>query len=90
MCVRLCVRVCVCVCVCVCVRSTVIISAAGLVLGYGVIGLGTDTSGSIMLPSSAQSLYGLRPTFNATLPMDGILPLDNTMDSVGRNQWNTR
>lgn len=51
---------------------------AGLFLG----GLGTDTAGSIRIPSSMCGITGLRPTFG-TVPTDGVVPLGWSQDTVG-------
>ena len=44
--------------------------------------LGTDTLGSIRLPSSFCGIVGLKPTFGL-LPTEGIFPLAYTLDHVG-------
>ncbi|KAM0429729.1 hypothetical protein ACHAPT_006335 [Fusarium lateritium] len=46
------------------------------------LGTGTDTTGSIRGPSMANGLFGLRIT-NASLPLDGILPVSSKMDTPG-------
>ncbi|KAJ4157002.1 hypothetical protein NW754_008644 [Fusarium falciforme] len=46
------------------------------------LGTGTDTTGSIRGPSMANGLFGLRVT-NASLPLDGILPVSSKMDTPG-------
>jgi amidase len=48
-------------------------SAAAVAAGFGTVGLGTDTAGSILFPASAQSLVGLKPRFGL-VPGDGIYP----------------
>ena len=60
--------------------------ASAVALGQASIGLGTDTGGSIRVPASYQGLWGLRTTHGA-VPMDGLLPLSPTFDTVG---WLTR
>src|SRR5699024_10499775 len=52
--------------------------AAGLCSGA----LGTDTSGSIRIPSSFCGLVGMKPT-NGLLSLDGIFPLATSLDAVG-------
>jgi aspartyl-tRNA(Asn)/glutamyl-tRNA(Gln) amidotransferase subunit A len=52
--------------------------AAGLFLG----GLGTDTGGSIRLPSAFCGTTGLKPT-RGLVPLDGCIPLAPSLDSVG-------
>ncbi|RSM08068.1 hypothetical protein CDV31_008281 [Fusarium ambrosium] len=46
------------------------------------LGTGTDTTGSIRGPSMANGLFGLRVT-NASLSLDGILPVSSKMDTPG-------
>ncbi|OAQ95804.1 hypothetical protein LLEC1_01694 [Akanthomyces lecanii] len=46
------------------------------------LALGTDTTGSIRGPSAANGVYGMRVT-NASLPLDGILPISAAMDTPG-------
>lgn len=58
-------------------------TGAGLAARYAIVGLGTDTGGSVMLPSSAANLYGLRPTWNASISTVGVIPLLNDEDTVG-------
>ena len=50
------------------------------------IGLGTDTGGSIRVPSSYQGLWGLRTTHGA-IPCDNMVALAPSFDTVG---WMTR
>jgi aspartyl-tRNA(Asn)/glutamyl-tRNA(Gln) amidotransferase subunit A len=52
--------------------------AAGLFLG----GLGTDTGGSIRLPSAFCGTTGLKPT-RGLVPTDGCVPLAPSLDHVG-------
>ncbi|KRB76945.1 glutamyl-tRNA amidotransferase [Nocardioides sp. Root190] len=61
-------------------------SASAVALGEASIGLGTDTGGSIRVPSSYQGLFGIRTTHGA-LSRDGLLPLAPSFDAVG---WMTR
>src|SRR5690606_6304734 len=46
-----------------------------------VLGLGTDTGGSIGNPSAAQALVGVKPTFGL-VPLHGVVPLDATYRDV--------
>ncbi|KAF4968356.1 hypothetical protein FSARC_4302 [Fusarium sarcochroum] len=46
------------------------------------LGMATDTTGSIRGPSAANGVFGMRIT-NASLPLDGILPISATMDTPG-------
>ncbi|WP_232016788.1 amidase family protein [Gordonia insulae] len=61
-------------------------SASAVSLHEATIGLGTDTGGSIRIPSSYQGLYGIRTTHGA-ISTDGLLPLAPSFDTVG---WMTR
>jgi Asp-tRNA(Asn)/Glu-tRNA(Gln) amidotransferase A subunit family amidase len=59
-------------------------SGTGAAIGanLGVVGTGTDTCGSVRIPSAFQSLVGLRPTMGL-LSRDGIVPLKLTQDTLG-------
>ncbi len=57
-------------------------TAAAVSSGYVPFGLGSDTGGSIRIPSGYCGLVGLRPTF-ALVPVDGVLPLAWSFDTVG-------
>lgn len=57
-------------------------TGAALAANFGVIGLGTDTGGSIRVPSSYNNLVGLRPTIGLT-SREGIIPLALTQDVGG-------
>ena len=57
-------------------------SAAALVAGMCFGALGTDTGGSIRIPSAACGTVGLKPTFGE-IPCDGVVPLSATLDHVG-------
>jgi aspartyl-tRNA(Asn)/glutamyl-tRNA(Gln) amidotransferase subunit A len=45
-------------------------------------GLGTDTGGSVRIPSAFCGISGLMPTFGR-VPKSGCLPLGNTLDHIG-------
>ena len=49
---------------------------------FGVIGIGTDTGGSIRMPSSTNGIVGLKPT-HGLISRDGIVPLALTFDTAG-------
>ena len=49
---------------------------------YAVVGLGTDTGGSVRGPSTANGVVGLKPTLGL-LSRDGIIPLALTFDTAG-------
>ena len=55
-------------------------SAVAARIVYG--GLGSDTGGSIRIPSSINGLVGLKPT-NGLVSRHGLMPVSFTMDTVG-------
>lgn len=57
-------------------------TGAGIAANFGVLGIGTDTGGSVRHPSGFCSLVGLRPT-TGLLSRDGIIPLSETEDTAG-------
>ncbi|MDN4644234.1 amidase [Arthrobacter sp. PsM3] len=57
-------------------------SASAVSLGHATIGLGTDTGGSIRVPSAYQGLFGIRTTHGA-VSTTGLLPLAPSFDTVG-------
>ena len=57
-------------------------SAAALVLGLADAALGTDTGGSIRIPSACCGVVGLKPTYGL-VPTDGVFPLAPTFDHAG-------
>ncbi len=57
-------------------------TGVAIAAGYGVIGLGTDTGGSIRGPSTSNGIVGLKPT-HGLLSRDGIIPLALTFDTGG-------
>ncbi|MEW2358724.1 amidase [Spirillospora sp. NPDC029432] len=56
--------------------------ASAVSLGLADLGLGTDTAGSVRVPSSHCGLYGLRPTHGA-VRSDGLLDLARSFDTIG-------
>ncbi|WP_332691705.1 amidase [Halalkalibacter lacteus] len=50
------------------------------------LALGTDTGGSVRIPSAYCGLYGFRPT-HGLVPIEGVIPLAESFDTVG---WMTR
>src|SRR5262245_47288610 len=50
--------------------------------GMAVVGIGTDTGGSVRIPAALCGLTGFKPTAQR-VPRDGVLPLSTTLDSVG-------
>ena len=57
-------------------------SGSTIAANYAVAAVGTETSGSILSPSSAQSLVGLKPTVGL-LSRSGIVPISSTLDTPG-------
>lgn len=57
-------------------------SGAAAALGLATLTVGTETDGSIICPSDAQSLVGVKPTLG-TVPGDGILPIASSQDCAG-------
>ncbi|MGN0102892.1 amidase family protein [Bifidobacterium thermacidophilum] len=56
--------------------------ASAVAAGQAAIGLGTDTAGSIRIPSAYQGLWGLRTT-HGRISREGIHPLSGSFDTVG-------
>lgn len=58
-------------------------TATAVNASFAVLGLGTETGGSIQNPSSAQALVGVKPTYGL-VPIEGVVPLSGTyVDVVG-------
>ena len=57
-------------------------AAVALLEGMCFASVGTDTGGSIRIPSAVCGLTGLKPAFGE-LPCDGIVALSTTLDHVG-------
>src|SRR6185436_19385130 len=56
--------------------------AASVLAGMAYASLGTDTGGSIRIPSAACGLVGLKPRFR-DVPTHGVVPLSASLDHVG-------
>lgn len=56
--------------------------AAAIAVGVSPVGLGTDTGGSIRIPSSHCGICGLRPTL-MRWPIAGMMPAARTRDVIG-------
>jgi aspartyl-tRNA(Asn)/glutamyl-tRNA(Gln) amidotransferase subunit A len=57
-------------------------SGAAVAAGIGLASVGTDTGGSIRIPSAFCGLVGLKPTYGE-VPVDGVIPLCESFDHVG-------
>jgi aspartyl-tRNA(Asn)/glutamyl-tRNA(Gln) amidotransferase subunit A len=58
-------------------------SAVSVALSKGaVLGMGTDTGGSIRVPAALCGIMGFKPTLG-TLSLEGIFPLSATLDHAG-------
>jgi amidase len=57
-------------------------TGAAIAAAYAVVGLGSDTGGSIRGPSTANGIVGLKPT-HGLLSRDGIIPLALSFDTGG-------
>jgi aspartyl-tRNA(Asn)/glutamyl-tRNA(Gln) amidotransferase subunit A len=57
-------------------------SGVSVAAGLAFASIGTDTRGSIRIPSSFCGITGLKPTLGA-VPTDGVIPLSTTMDHAG-------
>lgn len=57
-------------------------TGVAIAAGYAMLGLGTDTGGSVRGPSSANGIVGLKPTLGL-LSRDGVIPLALSFDTAG-------
>lgn len=58
-------------------------TATAVNASFAVLGLGTETGGSIQNPASAQALVGVKPT-HGLVPLAGVVPVNATyLDVVG-------
>lgn len=57
-------------------------TGAAIAAEFATVGLGTDTCGSIRVPSAHNHLYGLRPTQGLS-SRTGVMPLSFSEDTVG-------
>ena len=57
-------------------------AAVSVADGQCTVGIGTDTGGSVRIPSALCGLVGFKPT-QYRVPREGALPLSTTLDSIG-------
>jgi len=57
-------------------------SGSAIAANYAAAAIGTETSGSILSPSSSNSIVGLKPTVGL-LSRGGIVPISSTLDTPG-------
>jgi aspartyl-tRNA(Asn)/glutamyl-tRNA(Gln) amidotransferase subunit A len=57
-------------------------AAVSIARGLAAAAIGSDTGGSVRVPAAWNGLVGLKTSFG-DLPLDGVLGLSSTMDTVG-------
>jgi Asp-tRNAAsn/Glu-tRNAGln amidotransferase A subunit and related amidases len=57
-------------------------SAVAVAAGLAPIAIGTETEGSLVVPSTRAGLYTLKPTLGL-IPGDGIIPINHRFDTAG-------
>ncbi|ATC64765.1 amidase [Nibricoccus aquaticus] len=57
-------------------------TGASLAASFAVVGIGTDTGGSVRMPAAHNALAGLRPTVGL-VSRTGVVPLDAHRDTAG-------
>jgi len=57
-------------------------SAVAVAAGFAPISIGTETMGSLMIPSDRAALYTIKPTVKL-VPQGGIIPVTHEADSAG-------
>jgi len=57
-------------------------SAVAVADGMAVVALGSDTGGSCRIPAALCGIVGYKPTARR-VPLDGVVPLSGTLDSLG-------
>lgn len=57
-------------------------TGASIASDFAVVGIGTETSGSILSPASANSIVGIKPTVGL-ISRTGIIPISHSQDTAG-------
>ncbi len=57
-------------------------TGVAIAANFAVVGIGTETSGSILNPSNQNSLVGIKPTVGL-VSRRGIIPISSTQDTAG-------
>lgn len=57
-------------------------TAVGVAASLAMVGIGSDTGGSVRVPSAATALVGLRPSLRL-VSQDGVMPLAPMQDTAG-------
>jgi amidase len=57
-------------------------TGAAIAASFATVGIGTETDGSIVSPSAANGLVGIKPTVGL-VSRDGIVPISHTQDTAG-------
>jgi Asp-tRNA(Asn)/Glu-tRNA(Gln) amidotransferase A subunit family amidase len=57
-------------------------TGAALAANFAIVGIGTDTGGSVRMPAAHNALVGLRPTVGL-VSRTGVVPLDGVRDTAG-------
>jgi len=57
-------------------------TGAAVAASFAVVGIGTETDGSIVCPSSTQGLVGIKPTVGL-VSRSGIVPISHSQDTAG-------
>ncbi len=64
-------------------------TGSAIAAGFAVVGIGTETDGSIICPSAVAGLVGLKPTVGL-VSRDGIIPISASQDTAGPMTRNVR
>src|SRR5688572_28114047 len=57
-------------------------SGAAIAANFAAVGIGTETDGSVVCPSSSNGLVGLKPTVGL-VSRSGIIPISHSQDTAG-------